>query len=180
MTIYRDASHAISRVMSIDMHDGTKKQQWQRHYQAGMPDAPINRMGDELSPDEQTTQDSMTRAMLKRELPQLQWMTLVAKYSISELEVQEAVRYLIPRVTTVAHHLFRTKCVTAWVIPERRNRLKPEFYQIHSWDADGTPDRTLRRWRLVMFKWLDERVIDGHQAVEDLLERDGLLLRHAA
>lgn len=180
MTIYRDAGNAISRIMSIDMHDGTKKQQWQHHYQAGFPDAPKNRQGDELSPEEQLTQDSMTRSMLKRELPTVAWMALVAKYSINETEVQEAARYLVPRVKTVAHYLFRMKCVTAWVIPERRNKLKPEFYQIHSWDADGTPDRTLRRWRSVMFVWLDAQVAEGHLLADELLQSHELIYKEAA
>lgn len=181
MTVYKDAGHCISRVMSIEIHDGTAKPAWQNRYKATVDDELLTeRINDGLSPEERTTQDAMTRSMLKRMLPGAQWHALAGKYSINEAEVQEAARYLTPRVVSPAHHLFKTKCVMAWMVPERRRGLPASFYLLHTWDADGTPDRTLRRWRSVTMRWLDDRVNEAHVVVEGLLEEHGLLLQTAA
>ena len=181
MSVYRDAAHCISRVMSIEIHDGTKKASWQRKYEATFDDGLLGgAVSDGLSPEERLTQDSMTRATLKRALPEVQWQALVGKYSINQSEVRSAAAYLTPRVVSPAHNLFKTKCVMAWMIPERRNCLPASFYVLHSWDADGTPDRTLRRWRSLTKRWLDDQVSAAHLAVEVLLEDHGLLLQAAA
>ena len=181
MTIYRDAAHCISRVMSIEIHDGTKKASWQRMYKATFDDElPGQSVGDDLSPEERLTQDSMTRATLKRSLTDVQWQALVGKYSINQNEVKDAAAFLTPRVVSPAHQLFKTKCVMAWMVPERRNGLPASFYVLHSWDADGTPDRTLRRWRSITKRWLDDQVSAAHLAVEALLEERGLLHQLAA
>ncbi|TRO38571.1 hypothetical protein EQ832_12000 [Pseudomonas sp. ALS1131] len=180
MTVYKDAGHCIGRVMSIEMHDGTAKAPWQRKYQAGFEGIVAESVTDGLSPEERTTQDAMTRSMLKRSLPPAQWHALVAKFSINENEVRDSASYLTANVVTPAHHLFRTKCVMAWVVPERRNRLPAAFYQIHTWDADGTPDRTLRRWRSITKRWLDDQVNAAHATVETLLDQNGLLLERTA
>lgn len=180
MTVYKDAGHCIGRVMSIEMHDGTTKAPWQRKYTAGFEGVIADSLGDGLSPEERTSQDAMTRSMLKRKLPEVQWLALVAKFSINDNEVRDAAAYLTRSAVTPAHHLFRTKCVMAWCVPERRNRLPVAFYQIHRWDADGIPDRTLRRWRQVTNRWLDDQVNAAHVAVEALLEEHGLLLNRAA
>jgi len=181
MTVYRDAAHCISRVMSIEIHDGTKKASWQRMYKASYDDElPGQSGGDDLSPEERLTQDSMTRATLKRSLTEVQWQALVGKYSINQNEVKEAAAFLTPRVVSPAHYLFKTKCVIAWMVPERRNGLPASFYVLHSWDADGTPDRTLRRWRSITKRWLDDQVSAAHLAVETLLEERGLLHQLAA
>lgn len=176
MSVYRDAAHCIGRVMSIEIHDGTKKAGWQRRYKPGFDDElPGDSNGDDLSPEERLTQDSMTRSMLKRSLSDLQWQALVGKYSINQNEVRDAAAFLTPRVVSPAHYLFKTKCVMAWIVPERRNGLPASFYVLHSWDADGTPERTLRRWRSLTKRWLDDQVSAAHIAVEALLEERGLL-----
>jgi hypothetical protein len=93
MTVYRDAAHCISRVMSIEIHDGTKKADWQRRYKPGFDDElPRDSLEDGLSPEE----------------------------------------------------------------------------------------RTLRRWRSITKRWLDEQVSAAHLTVETLLEEGGLLHRLAA
>lgn len=126
MSIYKDAGHCISRVMSIEIHDGTSKPAWQNRFKASADDELLtSRIDDGLSPEERTTQDAMTRAMLKRTLADAQWHALAGKYSVNEGEVQEAARYLIPRVVSPAHHLFKTKCVMAWMVPERRRGCRP-------------------------------------------------------
>ncbi|MFJ3121058.1 hypothetical protein ACIPI6_31530 [Pseudomonas protegens] len=181
MSVYKDAGHCISRVMSIEAHDGTAKPAWQNRYKATIDDELLSgRLDDGLTLEERTTQDAMTRALLKRVLAEEQWHALAGKYSINESEVQTAARYLIPRVVSPAHHLFKTKCVMAWMVPERRNGLPSSFYQIHTWDAEGTPDRTLRRWRQITMRWLDDRVNQAHAVVEGLLEEHGLLLQSVA
>lgn len=177
MTVYRDVGHVIARVMSIETIDGTKKAGWQQRYQAGYPDSVAGGAGGGLTEEERLTQDSMTRAALHRELPEMAWQVLVAKYSINDREVQAAIRWLIPRVVCPAHQLFKTKCVIAWAIPRR---MPVGFYLIHSWDNDGTPEGTLRRWRSVLKRWLDERVDEAFQQAGPILECSGLIQRDAA
>nr|WP_298117399.1 hypothetical protein [uncultured Pseudomonas sp.] len=161
--------------MSIDTIDGTKNPGWQRHYQAGFPES--RQGGEGLSADERLTQDSMTRAALHRELPMLAWQVLVAKYSVSDVEVLRAVHWIVPRVECPAHQLFKMKCVTAWAVPRR---LPAAFYQLHTWDAEGTPEGTLRRWRSVMKRWLEDRVGDAFVLAEPVLRQRGLIGRDAA
>ncbi len=56
MTVYRDAAHYISRVMSLEIHDGTKKASWQRMYKANFDDElPGQWMTDDLSSEERLT-----------------------------------------------------------------------------------------------------------------------------
>lgn len=185
MTVYRDVGVAIARVMSIEANDGTAKQQWQRMRLAGFPEEPPQRMGEALSPEERMAQDSMVRARLHRELSDLQWHALVAKYSINDKEVAESVKWLVSRVVSPAHHLFKMKCVVAWAIPKKRGAkdggktsrqgLPDSFYDVSSWDADGTPDRTLRHWRTVTVRWLESQVSAGFDAALPILEEAGLV-----
>ena len=175
MTVYRDAGHCIARCMSIETNDGTAKSGWQMKYQSGFPETPGEGSG--LSAEERLTQDSMTRAMLHRELTALQWNVIVAKYSINDREVGEAVRWLIPRIESPAHRLFVTKAVTAWAIPKR---LPDAFYVLHTWDSDGTPDSTLRRWRGGVGKSLGISVNSAFEVIEQLIAEQGLKIDKAA
>lgn len=175
MGVYRDVGHVIARVMSIETIDGTKKAGWQQRYQAGFPESRAG--GEGLTEHERLTQDSMTRAALHRELPELAWQVLVAKYSINDVEVAQAIHWLVPRISCPAHHLFRMKCVTAWAIPRR---LPESFYQLHTWDADGTPEGTLRRWRSTMRKWLEAQVNEAFRQAEPVLSDRGLISHEAA
>lgn len=177
MTVYRNAGHCIARCMSIETNDGTAKASWQMKYQPpGWPEG-VAAEGSGLNPSDRLTQDSMTRQMLHRELSDQQWHAIVAKFSINDREVADSVRWLIPRVTSPAHHMFVTKAVTAWAVPRR---LPEGFYVLHSWDADGTPERTLRRWRGTVNRWLSDRVDEAHKNIESLLKEKGLLLDAAA
>ena len=175
MGVYRDVGHVIARVMSIETIDGTKKAGWQQRYQAGFPESRPG--GEGLTEHERLTQDSMTRAALHRELPELAWHVLVAKYSINDVEVAQAIHWLVPRISCPAHHLFRMKCVTAWAIPRR---LPEAFYQLHTWDADGTSEGTLRRWRSTMRKWLEVQVNEAFRQAEPVLAYRGLITHEAA
>ena len=149
--VYRDVAHVVARVMSIEAIDGTSKPSWQSRYVSGWPE--VRSGGESLSDAERLAQDSMTRAVLHRELPAAAWNVLMAKYSINDHEVVRAVQWLTSRVESPAHHLFKMKCTTAWAIPKR---LPSEFYVLHTWDADGVPESTLRRWRVVTRRWLED------------------------
>ena len=186
--IYRDAAHAIARVMSIETIDGTQKADWQRHYSAGFVDGEAVASPCQLTTAERLAQDSMTRSRLHKELPPVLWAVVVAKYSINKVEVIDAVRFLVPRVVTPAHQLFRMKSVTAWAIPQKKGQkgakrttgLPDSFYDVNSWDTDGTPESTLRRWRQVTNRWLEQRVDEAFKEVSSLLEQNGLLQTNAA
>ena len=172
--IYRDAGHCIARVMSIETNDGTAKSGWQMKYQSGWPEI---RNPSELTAEERLTQDCMARAILHKYLPDELWHALVAKYSINDMEVAESVRWLVPRVVSPAPHLFKTKCVTCWAVPRR---LPAGFYEIQSWDSDGTPDGTLRRWKSLTTRWLNERVNQAHVQVEAIIQAQGLMIAEVA
>lgn len=188
MTVYRDAAHAIARIMAIETIDGTKKAAWQRQYEPGFAEEPPASNPCPLSDSERLTQDSMTRSRLHKELSPVLWSVLVAKYSINDIERAQAVHYLVPRVVTPAHHLFRMKAVTAWAIPQKRGQkgakrssgLPDAFYDVNSWDNEGTPDRTLRRWRSTTNQWLEDQVDKGFAEVARVLIENDLVLRAAA
>lgn len=62
MTIYRDAGHCISRIMSIEARDGTKKSGWQQRYRATHEDDPMTGpRGEELTAEERLAQDAIMR-----------------------------------------------------------------------------------------------------------------------
>ena len=172
--IYRDAGHCIARVMSIETNDGTAKAGWQMRYQSGWPEG---RTGSELTAEERLTQDCIARAILHRYLDQALWHAVVAKYSINDLEVAESVRWLIPRVVSPAPHLFKMKCVTCWAVPRR---LPSAFYEVQSWDSDGTPDGTLRRWKSLTQRWLNEQIDAAHKQVDAVMRQHGLMVAEAA
>ena len=182
--IYRDAGHCIARVMSIETNDGTAKAGWQMRYQSGFPET--RGEGSGLSAEERLTQDAMTRGMLHRELSPAQWYALVARRSINNAEVMEAIHWLSRNAVTPAHQLFRLKAVTAWVMSklsngQRSTRSLPDaFYVLHTWDNDGTPDGTLRRWKCVTDKWLNNQQADAYEAVERLLVEYRLKVGEAA
>lgn len=169
--IYRDAQHCIARAMSIEANDCTAKAGWQMKYRPGYPELPAAGCG--LTPEERLAQDSMARSLLYRYLPEREWHALVARYSINDREVAESVRWLVPFMQSPAHRLFVFKAVTAWAVPRR---LPAEFYQIHTWDTDGTPERTLRRWRLEVSRQLDGLVGDAKASTEGIIKLFGLRL----
>ena len=175
MTVYRDASHCIARVMSIETNTCTAQSAWQRRYQSGFVDLPGEGSG--LSAQERLTQDAMVRSLLRRGLSREQWHAVVAKYSVNEAEVRESIRWLVARVVSPAHHLFKMKAVMAWAVPARSRRLPEGFYVLHSWDNDGTPESTLRRWRGGINRWLGDQIDGAHARVETILEVSGLLER---
>lgn len=174
MSVYRDVSQAIACAMSIEALDNTAAQAWQHKYQAGFPEARPAGLG--LSPEEQKAQHSMTRAILHKHLSPAEWHALVAWKSINDREVLDAVRWLVARIESPAGRLFVTKAVTAWAVPKR---LPKDFYVLHSWDADGRPDGTLRRWRAEINKALDHKRNAAIKQAGYVLDMFGLLKREA-
>ncbi|WP_426180430.1 hypothetical protein [Pseudomonas sp. TWRC1-2] len=58
--------------------------------------------------------------------------------------------------------------------------LKDSFYDMNTWDNDGTPESTRRRWRQDIGKAADDLVNEAMAHAGDILEAEGLLIEHAA
>lgn len=172
MTVYRDAAHAISRVMSIETIDGTKKSSWQSRYSSGFIDGSSQSNPCPLSDSERLTQDSVTRGALHRELPELAWRVLVAKYSINDQEAVGAIKWMVTRIPGPAHAKFRDMAATTWAIPRR---LPSPWYDMNNWDDDGIAESTRRRWRKQINGWLNDRLDEAFKRCVPILEERGLI-----
>lgn len=58
--------------------------------------------------------------------------------------------------------------------------LKDRFYDMNTWDNDGTPESTRRRWRQDIGKAADDLVNEALAHVAEILEGEGLLIERAA
>lgn len=58
--------------------------------------------------------------------------------------------------------------------------LKDSFYDMNTWDNEGTPESTRRRWRLTIQQTADSLVNDALAHAEEILEAEGLLIGQAA
>ncbi|WP_055134576.1 hypothetical protein [Pseudomonas mediterranea] len=58
--------------------------------------------------------------------------------------------------------------------------LKDSFYDMNTWDNDGTPESTRRRWRQDIGKAADNLVNEALAHAADILEAEGLLIERAA
>ena len=58
--------------------------------------------------------------------------------------------------------------------------LKDSFYDMNTWDNDGTPESTRRRWRQDIGKAADELVNEALAHAADILGGEGLLIEQAA
>ncbi|MEW7854776.1 hypothetical protein AB2M95_02615 [Pseudomonas chlororaphis] len=58
--------------------------------------------------------------------------------------------------------------------------LKDSFYDMNTWDNDGTPESTRRRWRQDIGRAADDLVNDALAHAADILEAEGLLIERAA
>ncbi|MBK5512310.1 hypothetical protein [Pseudomonas sp. TH15] len=58
--------------------------------------------------------------------------------------------------------------------------LKDSFYDMNTWDNDGTPESTRRRWRQDIGKAADNLVNEALAHAADILEGEGLLIERAA
>jgi hypothetical protein len=58
--------------------------------------------------------------------------------------------------------------------------LKDSFYDMNTWDNDGTPESTRRRWRQDIGKAADDLVYEALAHAADILGGEGLLIEQAA
>ena len=58
--------------------------------------------------------------------------------------------------------------------------LKDSFYDMNTWDNDGTPESTRRRWRQDVGKAADDLVSAALAHAGEILEAEGLLIDRAA
>lgn len=58
--------------------------------------------------------------------------------------------------------------------------LKDSFYDMNTWDNDGTPESTRRRWRQSINQAADDLVNDALAHAGEILEAEGLLIDKAA
>lgn len=58
--------------------------------------------------------------------------------------------------------------------------LKDSFYDMNTWDNDGAPDSTRRRWRQDIGKAADDLVNKALAHAAEILEGEGLLIERAA
>ncbi|MGZ9738061.1 hypothetical protein ACXX83_06405 [Pseudomonas sp. GNP012] len=58
--------------------------------------------------------------------------------------------------------------------------LKDSFYDMNTWDNDGTPESTRRRWRQDIGRAADDLVNEALAHAADILELEGLLIERAA
>lgn len=179
MSVYRDGAHGLVRAMTVEANQLAAYAAWQQQIESGYPETPLDNPCP-LGRFDRLTQDCMARRRLHEELAPLDWAVLCARYSLNYAEVDAGIRHLIPRVKSPAHLLFVTKAVFAWAVPKERRRVKPAFYEISSWDNDGTPDKTLYRWRAVVYRSLNEMLSTAHRNGEAVLEAAGLIARSAA
>lgn len=188
MSVYKDASSAIVRVMSAEAIDNTARQSWQKLVDSGYPEERLSSSG--MSQQDRLDMDCLVHARLHRMLPEAVWHALMAKYSTHKGRKVESIGHLVRITQSPAPHLFRYKCVTAWAIPPlkgldgRRSTdmivLPAEFYDINSWDTEARPDRTRYRWKSAIRKGLESLIEQGLIQVGEILSEEGLLLDNAA
>lgn len=58
--------------------------------------------------------------------------------------------------------------------------LKDSFYDMNTWDGEGTPESTRRRWRQSINQAADDLVNEALAHAGDILEAEGLLIEKAA
>ncbi|MOA06676.1 hypothetical protein D3C78_1263300 [compost metagenome] len=94
-------------------------------------------------------------------------------------------------VATPAGPLFLYKAVTTWAIPAMRGAdgkrstkdliiLPAPFYDMNTWESEGRPEQTRRRWRLGIHKVLNEMVGEALVEAETILCSEGVLVGEAA
>ncbi|WET08887.1 hypothetical protein P3S72_20600 [Pseudomonas sp. D3] len=182
MTVYRSAEHGIMRAMNVDSISLHKGAGWQNKYK---PDAWEAERADNPCPMDrfdQLTQDSMTRSLLRRVLAAQQWHVLVAHFMVdldgsTQQHRMAAIAFLARSAPGKSHHLFRTKCVTAWATP----RLPEAFMVLHTWDnaEPPTPEKTLYRWRSDLRKWLESERDTAIASAWVVLSEAGLIAEAA-
>ncbi|SFW54008.1 hypothetical protein SAMN03159376_02069 [Pseudomonas sp. NFACC09-4] len=163
MGIYKDVMSTLVRVLAADNIDNSTKQSWQKLIEA---DIQKGCNGSSLSPRDKFDYDCCLYALLHRQLDPAQWDVLVAKYSTHKANKVAAIGRLVARMVSPAPQLFVYKALTAWAIPKMKGVqtvkrstdmivLPGEFYDMNTWDTEGKPESTRRRWRTGIAKRLE-------------------------
>jgi hypothetical protein len=155
MGIYKDVMGTLVRVLAADNIDNSTKQSWQKLIDA---DLRSGGTGSSLSVRDKFDYDCCLYALLHRQLEPAQWDVLVAKYSTHKANKVAAIGRLVARMVSPAPQLFIYKALTAWAIPKLKGVqvgkrstdmivLPAEFYDMNTWDTEGKPESTRRRWK---------------------------------
>lgn len=163
MAMYKDVMGTLVRVLAADNIDNSTKQSWQKLIDADLRQGGT---GSTLSVRDKFDYDCCLYALLHRQLEPAQWDVLVAKYSTHKGNKVNAIGRLVARMVSPAPHLFIYKALTAWAIPKLKGIqvgkrstdmivLPPEFYDMNSWDMEGKPESTRRRWKTGIAKRLE-------------------------
>ncbi|MBE8590834.1 hypothetical protein IQK56_07760 [Pseudomonas sp. MAFF 301449] len=163
MAMYKDVMGTLVRVLAADNIDNSTKQSWQRLIDADLRQGGT---GSTLSVRDKFDYDCCLYALLHRQLDAAQWDVLVAKYSTHKANKVGAIGRLVARLVSPAPQLFIYKALTAWAIPKLKGIqvgkrstdmivLPPEFYDMNSWDVEGKPESTRRRWKTGIAKRLE-------------------------
>lgn len=172
MGIYKDVMGTLVRVLAADNIDNSTKQSWQKLIDA---DHHARGTGSTISVRDKFDYDCCLHALLHRNLASAQWDVLVAKYSTHKANKVASIGRLICRIDSPAPQLFIYKAVTAWAIPKLKGVqvaqqsardaylkrstdmivLPAEFYDMNTWDLDGKPESTRRRWKTGVSRCLE-------------------------
>ena len=162
MGLYKDVMGTLVRVLAADNIDNSTKQSWQKLIDAELHSGG---QGAGISVRDKFDYDCCLYALLHRELATAHWDVLVAKYSTHKANKVAAIGRLISRIASPAPQLFIYKAVTAWAIPKLKGVqsgkrstdmivLPAEFYDMNTWDTEGKPESTRRRWKTGIAKCL--------------------------
>lgn len=163
MAMYKDVTGTLVRVLAADNIDNSAKQSWQKLIDADLRQGGT---GSTLSVRDKFDYDCCLYALLHRQLDAAQWDVLVAKYSTHKANKVGAIGRLVARMVSPAPPLFIYKALTAWAIPKLKGVqigkrstdmivLPAEFYDMNSWDVEGKPESTRRRWKTGIAKRLE-------------------------
>lgn len=163
MAMYKDVMGTLVRVLAADNIDNSTKQSWQKLIDADLRQGGT---GSTLSVRDKFDYDCCLYALLHRQLDAAQWDVLVAKYSTHKANKVGAIGRLVARMVSPAPPLFIYKALTAWAIPKLKGVqigkrstdmivLPAEFYDMNSWDVEGKPESTRRRWKTGIAKRLE-------------------------
>lgn len=163
MAAYKDVMSTLVRVLAADNIDNSTKQSWQKLIDA---DLRQGGNGSSLSPRDKFDYDCCLYALLHRQLDPAQWDVLVARYSTHKANKVAAIGRLVARMVSPAPQLFVYKALTAWAIPKMKGVqtvkrstdmivLPAEFYDMNTWDVEGKPESTRRRWKTGIGKRLE-------------------------
>lgn len=163
MAMYNDVMSTLVRVLAADNIDNSTKQSWQKLIDADLRQGGT---GSTLSVRDKFDYDCCLYALLHRQLDAAQWDVLVAKYSTHKANKVGAIGRLVARMVSPAPQLFIYKSLTAWAIPKLKGVqvgkrstdmivLPAEFYDMNSWDVEGKPESTRRRWKTGIAKRLE-------------------------